>query len=167
VDATPLTIRRATDDDAAAMHTLSLAAIHESASEHYEHRQLAAWAARRTLEGHRRMVADTAAFVAVADGQVVGFTTVALDPVGALVAGEVDQLFVHPSSGGRGVARALLTAVATAAREAGLEELLTHASWRAAPVFESLGYRREQVETVHLDGVPISRVRMRCPMTRE
>ena len=111
------------------------------------------------------MIADTAAFVAVVEDRLVGFATVALAPVGALVRGEVDQLFVDPSYGGRGVARALLTAVATAAEQAGLAELVTHASWRAAPVFERLGYRREEVETVDLDGIPISRVRMRCPTT--
>ena len=147
------------------MYALSVSAIRESAAEHYEARQLAAWEARRTLEGHRRMIADTAAFVAVVDGRMIGFATVALAPVGALVAGEVDQLFVDPSYGGRGVARALLEAVATAARQAGLAELVTHASWRAAPVFDRLGYRREEVETVHLDGVAISRVRMRCSTT--
>jgi putative acetyltransferase len=146
------------------MHALSLSAIRESAAEHYEEHQLAAWAARRTLEAHRRMVVETTAFVAVVEDQVVGFATVALEPVGALVAGEVDQLFVHPSSGGGGVARALLTEVATAARGAGLTGLVTHASWRAAPVFERLGYRRELVETVHLDGVAISRVLMRCAL---
>lgn len=147
------------------MHALSLSAIHRSAAEHYEDRQLSAWAARRTVEAHRGMIADTTALVAVVGGQVVGFATVALEPVGALVAGEVDQLFVDPSFGGRGVARALLTAVAAAAREAGLAELVTHASWRAAPVFERLGYLREQEETVHLDGVPITRVRMRAATT--
>ncbi len=161
----PATIRRAAADDAAAMHALSVAAIRESAAEHYEERQLAAWAARRTLDGHRRMVADTAAFVAVVEDRVIGFATVALDPVGTLVAGEVDQLFVHPSYGGRGAARALLSAVATAAREAGLAELVTHASWRAAPVFERLGYRRERVETVHLAGIRMTRVLMRGPTT--
>jgi putative acetyltransferase len=55
--------------------------------------------------------------------------------------------------------------VATAAREAGLTDLVTHASWRAAPVFERLGYRRVEVETLDLDGVPISRVLMRCSTT--
>jgi putative acetyltransferase len=105
------------------------------------------------------------AFVAVVDGRPAGFATVALRPVAALVAGEVDQLYVDPSCGGRGVARALLTAVATAAREAGLTDLVTHASWRAAPVFELLGYRRVEVETLELEGVPITRVLMRCSTT--
>jgi putative acetyltransferase len=163
----PVTIRPATNDDAEAMLALSLAAIDESATGDYEDHQLAAWRGRRTLEGHQRMVADTTAFVAVIDRRVAGFATVALGPVGALVAGEVDQLYVDPSFGGRGVARALLAAVATAATAAGIQELVTHASWRAAPVFERLGYRREQVETVHIDGIPITRVLMRAPTTTE
>ena len=156
-----MTVRRAGEDDAAALLALSLAAIRMSAAEHYEERQLDAWAARRTLEGHRRMVADTAVFVAGVGHEVAGFASIALQPVGSLAAGEVDQLFVHPAFGGRGVARALLVAVASAARDEGLTELVTHASWRAAPVFERLGYDRVEVETVQLDGVPITRVLMR------
>ncbi len=166
MDRTPVTVRRATDDDAGAMHDASVAAIRRSAADHYDERQLDVWSARRTLEGHRRMIADTAAFVAVVDGQVAGFASVALRPVGALVTGEVDQLFVHPAHGGRGIARLLLKAVETAAREAGLAELVTHASWRAAPVFERLGYRRVEIETVHLDGVAFTRVLMCRPTTR-
>ena len=60
------------------------------------------------------------------------------------------------------VARLLLTAVADRARAAGLTQLSTHASWRAVPAFERMGYRRVEVETVDLDGVKLTRASMRA-----
>jgi putative acetyltransferase len=160
----PVTVRRAGEDDAAALLQLSLDAIRGSAAGHYEQRQLTAWAARRSLAGHRWLIAETVTFVALVGPTVAGFAGVALRPVGALQAGEVDQLFVSPRHGGRGIARRLLDAVAAAGAEAGLEELVTHASWRAVPVFERLGYRRVEVEHVRLGDVELTRVLMRRPL---
>ena len=55
---------------------------------------------------------------------MAGFANVALDGIGTLQHGEVDQLFVTPDHGGRGVARLLLHAVERAAREHGLARLI-------------------------------------------
>ncbi|WP_369252631.1 GNAT family N-acetyltransferase [Geodermatophilus amargosae] len=155
-----IAVRRARPEDAPALCDLSLRAIRGSAAAHYSTGQLEAWAARRTVEGHEWMLRNTHVLLAEADGELAGFCSVALRPVGALRAGEVDQAFVAPAQGGRGVARALLTQVAADARAAGLTRLLTHASWRAVPVFERLGYRRVRIETVDLDGVALTRVLM-------
>jgi putative acetyltransferase len=157
----PVVIRRGHDEDADALHRLSLDAIAGSAAAHYDDRQRAAWSARRTPAGHRRMLQESVTFVAVAGAEIAGFVSVVLHPVAGSCAGEVDQLFVDPRHGGRGVARLLLDAVAAAAADAGATELSTHASWRAVPVFEALGYRRCETETVDLDGVTLTRVLMR------
>jgi putative acetyltransferase len=154
-------VRPARDEDADALYELSLEAIRHSAAGHYDERQRDAWAARRTREGHRWRVAETTVLVAVAAEEVAGFVGVALRPVGALQEGEVDQLFVPPRHGGRGVALLLLDAVVTTATDAGLRELVTHASWRAVPVFERAGFRQVAVETVDLDGVLLTRALMR------
>ena len=154
-------VRPAREDDADALYRLSLAAIEHSAAGHYDERQRTAWAGRRTTEGHAWMIRETTTLVAVVGGEPAGFASVAVRAVGGLRAGEVDQLFVDPGHGGRGVARALLDAVAEAAAAAGLTELETHASWRAVPVFEALGYRRVEVESVELDGVTLTRALMR------
>ena len=154
-------MRAACEDDADGLYRLGLAAIEHSAAGHYDERQRAAWAGRRTAEGHVRMIRESTTFVAVVGGEPAGFASVALRAVAGLQAGEVDQLFVDPRYGGRGVARALLDAAAEAAAAAGLTELVTHASWRAVPVFEALGYRRVEVETVELDGVALTRALMR------
>ena len=154
-------MRPARGDDAGALYRLGLAAIEHSAAGHYDERQRTAWAGRRTPEGHAWMIRETTTLVAEVGGVPAGFASVALRAVGGLQAGEVDQLFVDPRHGGRGVARSLLDAVAAAAAAAGLTELVTHASWRAVPVFEALGYHRVEVETVELDGVTLTRALMR------
>jgi putative acetyltransferase len=153
-------VRAARPADAAALAAVSRAAIEESAAGHYTPAQLAVWAARRSEAAHARFVETTTVLVAEVDGVVAGFASVALAAVDGPAPGEVDQLFVAPSAGGRGVARALLTAVEAAARAAGLPALVTHASWRAAPVFERLGYRQVEVESVTLDGETLTRARM-------
>ncbi|MFW3170812.1 GNAT family N-acetyltransferase [Geodermatophilus sp. CPCC 206100] len=159
-----LVVRAGRAADAAALAALSRAAIEQSAAGHYSPTQLAAWAARRSEEAHARYLATTTVLVAELDGAVAGFASVALTAVGGLVPGEVDQLFVAPSAAGRGVARALLTAVESAARAAGLASLTTHASWRAAPVFERMGYLQVAVETVAVDGETLTRARMEKPL---
>jgi putative acetyltransferase len=160
-------VRRAVLGDARAMCVLSVAAITELGIPHYTDGQLAAWAARRTTASHESMVRHTAVFVAVAGGSrtdrgpLRGFASVALSPLAGLVAGEVDQLFVAPAAAGRGIARLLLAAVEEAALAARLGELVTHASWRAVPVFESCGFHRVADEAVDVDGQVLTRSLMR------
>jgi putative acetyltransferase len=158
VDEEIVSVRRAVPDDAAALHALSVRAIRESAADVYTGPQLEAWAARRSADGHRRFIEEMQTFVAVRDGVVDGFACLASGP-GPHDA-VVDQLFVDPAAGGRGVARLLLSTVDDAARQAGVTRLVTHASWRAAPVFERLGYRRIEVETVHVGDQTLTRTLM-------
>jgi putative acetyltransferase len=108
------------------------------------------------------MIRETTVLVAVDTADAVaGFASVALTPTGKLERGEVDRLFVGPEQGGRGVARLLLRAIQAAATEAGATELTTHASWRAAPVFERLGFRQVAIETVHVGDQMLTRALMR------
>lgn len=150
----PVTVRPAHPDDAETIHELSVRAIRGSAAGHYTPAELDAWVATRSPARHRALIEHTRTLVAMCDGTPAGFVSVADEPWGTLERGEVDQLFVDPAFGGRGVARALLTAVDDVAT-------VTHASWRAAPVFERHGYVREDVESVRLDGQILTRVRMR------
>ena len=151
-------VRPASPADAVVLAELSRAAI--EASEVYTLAQRVAWASRRSVAAHLRFIEVTRVLVASVDGVVAGFASVALAPVDGLVAGEVDQLFVDPASGGRGVARALLSAVESTARSSGLASLVTHASWRAVPVFERAGFRQVEVESVLLDGEVLTRALM-------
>ena len=157
-----LRVRPASLADADALQTLSSASIREVAASHYSGPQLEAWAATRTSTGHRQMIRETTVLVAVdATDLVVGFASIALTPTRQLERGEVDQLFVAPGHVGRGVSRLLLGAVERAATGAGVTELITHASWRAAPVFERLGFRQVELETVHVGDQVLTRALMR------
>ena len=147
--------------DAPALYAVSLEAIAVSAAAHYSPAQREAWSRRRSLAQHERLVASTATVVAEVGTEVAGFASLALQPVDGLQRGEVDQLFVHPRHGGRGVARALLAAVDALAREAGVRALHTHASWRAEPVFARAGYAQVLTETVVLDDQVLTRALMR------
>ena len=151
-----LRVRPAAIADADALQTLSTASIREVAASHYSGPQLEAWAATRSVAAHRQMIRETSVLVAVdAADTVAGFASVALAPTGSLERGEVDQLFVGSGHGGRGVARLLLESIEVAATDAGIPELITHASLRAVPVFQRLGFRQVEVETVHVgDQVP-------------
>lgn len=82
--------------------------------------------------------------------------------------GLVDQLFVAPNSGGRGVARALLDSLADEAVSRGTSHLDSHASKRAVAVFERCGYHRVATERVDVEGEVLERyhVRRDLPATR-
>jgi len=156
-----IVVRRAVPTDAPGLWALSRAAILTSAAEHYTEAQLQSWAGRPTLERHRLMIESTTVLVAELDGRIAGFTNLVVDD-GAIVSdGEVDQLFVEPNAGGRGVARALLEAIAEEGLTEGLSELNARASWRAVGVFERLGYQRVTVEHVEFDGEVYGRVHVR------
>ncbi|WP_309135384.1 GNAT family N-acetyltransferase [Cellulomonas sp.] len=147
--------------DAGATFAVYQAAIRRTAAKDYTPEQIEAWLGRRggDLTGWGEARARARTLVArTGTGDVVGFTDLLPD-------GLVDMLFVHPDAGGRGVARALLTAVAAEARARGLRELRTFASRTAQPVFERLGF------TVWADrpdntarGVVVPNAEMRCTL---
>jgi putative acetyltransferase len=159
-------LRVATIADVEDLVRVSRAAIEVSAVEHYAAEQRTAWADRRTIEFHRTLLGETHTVVAVIDDVVAGFVSVALDATPRLVRGEVDQLFVDPAFGGRGIARALLADVDRIATAAGLDELTTHASWRAVPVFERAGYVRGATEEATIGDVVLTRAAMRKRLAR-
>ncbi|MBK9697566.1 MAG: GNAT family N-acetyltransferase [Propionibacteriaceae bacterium] len=110
------------------------AAVHQTAIADYSPEQVAAWAPDSVdvaLWRQRRLRSWT--FVAVVDGEVVGFSDVTQT-------GLLDMLFVHPDYGRQGVARVLVTRVIDQARALGLEELHTLASRTARPAFEAFGF---------------------------
>ncbi len=153
--ANPFTlIRRAALGDAAAMCEVNMRSIRISAAGHYTAAQLEAWAGPVSVERCERIVAETIAFVAVDLERVVGFAN--LD----VADGELDQLYVDPAAGGRGVARALVQAVEGAAIGHRLREVHTRASLRAEPAFERLGYRVVERELHPANGQVFARAHM-------
>ena len=164
MSAAGLVVRPGVPEEAGALHELSLQAIRTSAAEHYSTAELAAWASRRSPEGHRRMLEQTYLLVAEVDGRIAGFAN--LEGGAEAGTGVVDQLFVSPLSGGRGVGRALLDALEDHAASQGLSRLDSHASKRAVGVFERCGYRRVETERITIDGEVLERylVRKQLPL---
>jgi GNAT superfamily N-acetyltransferase len=91
--------------------------------------------------------------VCVAGDRVVGFSN--------LAGQEVDQLYVDPGVGGRGVARALYRAVEQEALARGLAYVTVTASLRAAPVFARFGFVAVEQVDRRFNGQVFAVVRMR------
>ncbi len=127
-----LLVRRATTGDAAAVRDVIERAIRGSAASLYSPTQIEAWASGGSRHGVHRMIEETVSFVAEADGAVVGFTN--------LDGGDVDQLYVDPEVGGRGVARAPYGAVEEEARRRRIRTPTATASLRAVPAFVRFGF---------------------------
>ena len=125
--------RRAVPADAAAVRGVIERAIRVSAASVYPAGAVEAWASGRTVHDVRRMIEDTEGLVATADRAIVGRAN--------LDGNEVDQLYVDPDSGGRGVARCLYPTVEQLARGNGVVDLRAVASLRAEPVFRRFGFR--------------------------
>ncbi len=153
-------LRRAHPGDAAGIYALSLRALHQSAASFYTHAQLHAWASLRTLACHEQMVRETFLLVAEDDGQLLGFAN--LEPERGLV----DQLFVDPSAGGRGVATRLLAALEQHAISVGLLRLDSHASKRAIGVFERCGFLILAVERVPIGDEVLERFHVQKTLHR-
>lgn len=148
-------MRVATLDDAWAMSEVKKSAIYVSALGYYTSEQLRAWAEPVHSDGMVPIIRSTRAFVGIVDGKIVGFANLVES------SSELDQLYVDPDYGGRGVARALITVIEAEASNLGLTELRTHASWRAEPVFARLGFSRVDVEEHDFNGQSFATVHMR------
>lgn len=135
------TIRVAERRDASAIRAIVERAIRVSARDVYSPAQIDAWATGGSTERVADLIEHTVAFVAEVDGRVVGFSN--------LAGSEVDQLYVDPDVGGRGVARGLYRAVEDEARRRGIGRLTATASLRARPAFVAFGFhevaRRERL----------------------
>jgi putative acetyltransferase len=137
--------------DAATLARLYYESARRLGARHYSPAQVAAWAPAP---------ADPAAVLARAgDGRV---TLVAVGEDGAVAGyadleadGHVDHLYVHPDAAGRGVASALLDALAARARTRGIRRLYVEASETARPVFERKGFAIRHRRAFSVRGVPI------------
>jgi putative acetyltransferase len=127
-------VRRAVVSDADALLRVNERAIRISAASVYGPEQIEAWAQPLDVGSSRLLIERTTTFVAVATGHVVGFASLVAS------SGVLDQLYVDPDAGGRGVARSLCGAVEGEAVALGLHRLTTTASLRAAPALARIGY---------------------------
>ncbi|WP_226480901.1 GNAT family N-acetyltransferase [Natrinema amylolyticum] len=162
----PVSVREATPADADAIADVHTASARELGGEAYDDRQIRAWLANVHPEryplaepGYRIVVAEREA-----DDRIAGFGLLDLEPSDREdeSTGRIGAVYVHPDHAREGVGRAILAALETAARDAGLERLALTSSRNAIDFYRRQGY--EGVETVALemqDGVPLECLRMR------
>ncbi|GAA4219136.1 GNAT family N-acetyltransferase [Actinocatenispora rupis] len=141
-------IRTALAADAAAVHALRARAIRISAAGYYAPDALADWASSGSEDALRRKITTADGVVAVLDGRVVGWA--------CLDGAEVDQLYVDPDHGGRGVARLLYAAIEHRATARGVRTLTAVASLRSAPVFLRFGFTEVRREARLFHGYPMT-----------
>ena len=142
--------------DAARLEEIFRAAILQLGSRDYTAEQVAVWSgARVTAERLHEMYSDgRATFVAVDETDTaIAFSDLEAD-------GHVDMLYCHPDHAGRGVASALLAAIESAARQAGMTRLHTEASETARQVFARAGYATVLRRPLEIDGVALHNWKM-------
>jgi putative acetyltransferase len=149
-----MTVRPYRAGDEKALLSLFRASVHSLASEDYSTAQLRAWAPDQMDEvafAHR--CASKTTFVAEVNGAIAGFSDFESD-------GHIDMLYVHPEFQRRGVARALLRHIESAAQGQGIRRLYTEASLTAQAAFLGAGFKLIVPQTVQVRGTELTNFRM-------
>ena len=129
-------------------------AIHRGTADVYSAVQRQAWAgARPDTDGWRNRFVGVQGFAAETAGQLLGFMTI--DETGY-----IDLAFVSPDVMGQGIGRKLYEAVEQHARELGVAALSTHASKKARPFFERMGWSVDYTQTVEKRDVTLTNYKM-------
>ncbi len=145
-------IRSYQPEDLDSLIAIFLAAIRQTAAEHYTLSQIDAWArVSRDVWATRR--AEHPTWVAELQGRPVGFTDLEAD-------GHVDMLYVDPSFQRRGVATLLLQTVEESARAGAMTRLYSEVSLTARPTFERAGFNVVTPERVFRNGQWFDRFQM-------
>ncbi|WP_436348045.1 GNAT family N-acetyltransferase [Natronorubrum sp. FCH18a] len=165
-----VTLREATSADAESIGDTHAASIRALGPDAYDERQVRAWLSN--VPPDRYPLEDPDHHVVVAeledgDDEIVGFGVLDYDSDGRddRSTGEIGAVYVHPDHVREGVGRAILAALESAARDAGLETLVLTASRNAIDFYRRQGY--EEIETVSLEmaeGVRLECLRMRTAL---
>jgi putative acetyltransferase len=127
-------LRRATVDDASAVHSLHMASIRGLASGSYSAAQIDAWCGNRSPQSYHTPLTEQFVLVAEAEGQLVGFAQ--LDASQSTVV----AVYVHPRFVRQGIGLQLLRALESEAHLVGLSELRLQASLNAVGFYANAGY---------------------------
>jgi len=145
-----LSIRRANESDAEAIHRVIEAAFRGLEGRGYSSRAIEA-AIITPWEIAERLAAGGHILVAEVDGQIIG-TATGLEEHESL---HVCSVAVHPDYQGGGVARQLMEELEALARSLGCHKLFLQTAWamiEAMALYESLGYQREGYQPRHFYG---------------
>ena len=120
------------------------ASVEELAIEDYSAEQCAAWAARADDPDFAKRLAGALTLVALVEGEPAGFASLE-------GAETIDMVYVDPEFTQRGVATALLDALARLAAARGAKTVTSEVSDTARPLFERQGFQAQRRNLVQLD----------------
>ncbi len=137
-------VRDAVPSDAEAVREVHARSITELGRQAYSREQVDAWALRCESADYASAIEsdDLVFVVAEADGRVVGFGSLRLEPSERDSDAEVTAVYVHPSVARQGVGTAIYTELEGQARARGVQSLGLSASLNAVPFYETQGYER-------------------------
>ncbi len=130
----PVSLRRATQDDKAALLRVHVDAIKVLAKGAYTDEELRAWYGRLTTDSYTEVINARVVLVAEVGGEVVGFCQ--FDPG----TGEVEATLVDPRYAHAGVGSALLEKVERIAVDGGLHALHLASSVNAESFYRKHGF---------------------------
>ena len=141
--------------DEPALHGVYHSAIHQIAIRDYTAEQVNAWApGTLDLEVWEKRMRGIKPFVAVADGEIVGYGDVQTN-------GYIDHFFVSGTCPRQGVGRLLMEQIHETAKQIGLSELTSDVSRTAQPFFEYFGFQVVEQRSPVIRGVIVPNVSMR------
>ncbi|MBK8461936.1 MAG: GNAT family N-acetyltransferase [Nigerium sp.] len=154
--ASGIQVRGYTQADAASTLRVFREAVTITGAQRYTSEQTAAWAGPLDddLPAWHASRASRPTIVAVADGEVIGFSDVNAE-------GYLHMLFVSPRFGRRGVATRLLAEVESRACAAGVGSLTVSASLLVRPLLERHGFVVESELAPQINGVTLTSFAMR------
>lgn len=154
VDHEPL-VRRAREEDLAAVMEVHRASIVELCSVVYTPEQISQWVSGLSSARYAALSAERCMFVCERARVISGFAI--LDAAN----GVVFAVYVAPAAVRRGVGRRLLAAMEGEARNAGVVRLTLHATPNAVPFYERAGFSSDGETVVRLSsGVELASMRM-------
>ena len=147
-------IRTFLPGDAPTLRTVFHSSVHQLARQHYTTAQLQAWApAEYDAAQWAERLRTNRPWVAEVDICIAGFAD--LQP-----SGYIDHFFVAGDYAGRGVGRALMAQIHSAAQQAGMVRLWANVSLNAEPFFSRSGFAVEARQQVALRGQVLANARM-------
>ena len=154
-------IRSLEIQDVAVVAELFTASVHGLSHEHYDNRQLAAWAPKPpNLDEWQERLNRSTTLVAECGSILVGFISYDCD-------GHIDLLFTLPGYERGSVASALCQHAEAAIRSSGNKEIYTEASLNAWAFFENQGFCVVEKQMVTRRNVIFDRLLMKKTVNRD
>ena len=129
-----LKIRRARQEDCHSIGNVHTSAVKGIRTGVYTPEEIQAWAVPREPSSYEEHIRSKEFFVAEDEGAIVGFGVLNQEN------GEVEAVYVSPTTGGRGIGLEILRKLEARASDLGIRELRLNASLNAAAFYQKAGY---------------------------